>query len=90
MEVLTVNMVYNHIDYKCMHLRLTVFDYAKKRFQYVGTYKLLDNVEKYNVHILAPLVKPSLAELPFENPPFEKHIALIQSIIDYNLPEEQV
>lgn len=34
LEILSVFMIYKHIDGKCLHLKFTVFDYVTKKFMY--------------------------------------------------------
>ena len=31
-EILNVHLIYNEVDYKTMHLRFTIFDYASRQF----------------------------------------------------------
>jgi len=87
-EVMHMHMIYNHIDHKCMHLRFTIFDYATKRFEYIGIYEELDHVTKFNVQLLCDIVRPSICLIPFETSPFRIHIATMQAVIDDNIPKE--
>ena len=59
-EIMSMHMIYNHIDNKCMHLRFTIFDYATKRFNYIGIFDQLENVNKFNVEIFYKLCRPSI------------------------------
>lgn len=88
LEIMSMHMIYNAIDRKCLHLRFTIFDYVTRKFTYTGTYELLENHRGYNVQVLYQLARPSLRPLPFERPPFRLHIGTLQSVINANLPEE--
>lgn len=38
LEVMSMHMIFNHIDNKCLHLRFTIYDYVTRKFNYVGIY----------------------------------------------------
>jgi len=77
-------MIYNHFDGKCIHIKFSIFDYAIKKFIYVGTYEQLEYVNKFNVEIFYGLVKNSINLVEFERAPFKRHIAVVQSVLNMN------
>ena len=49
LEIMSMHMIFNHIDNKCMHLRFTIFDYVTCKFTYTGIYDQLDYVRLFSV-----------------------------------------
>ena len=77
LEILSVHIIYNHIDHKCMHLRFSIFDYVTRKFNYMGTYDLLEHIKEFNVFVLCDMARPSITPIPFERPPFRHHIGTL-------------
>ena len=49
LEIMSMHMIFNHIDNKCMHLRFTILDYVTCKFTYTGIYDQLDYVRLFSV-----------------------------------------
>ena len=67
---------------RCVCIRFTIFDYATKKFVYLGIYEKLEHLHDFDVIILKTLAKASLDEIAFEREPFKNHILCLKSIVD--------
>jgi hypothetical protein len=86
MEILSVHLIYNHIDFKAMHLKFTIFDYVTKKLNYSEKYDKIESIHMYNAYHLREMLIPSVKSIPFERSPFTIHIGTIQSVIKRSLP----
>jgi len=60
LEILSLHLIFSKIDYKCMHLKFSIFDYASRKFTFNGVYDKMDKIKEFNVFTLADLAKASM------------------------------
>lgn len=77
LEIMSMHMEYNFLDFTCKQLRFTIFDYVTRKFLYAGTYEQLEYLTEFDVHHLRRLAEPSLNLLAFERSPFREHIGCL-------------
>jgi len=66
LNILSVHIIYNNINRKCMHLRFTILNYITMKLTYIGEYDMLDNFKELDVLTFFKLVRPSIKHIPFE------------------------
>lgn len=87
-EILTVHVIYNTIDMKCMFIRFCIFDYQTMLYTEVDAQ--FENLTLFNAYRFVEIARPHLKPIPFEKQPFRLHIGVIKKAIADNLPPKYV
>jgi len=90
LEILSFFIKARFVDGMSSHIEIIIYDFVTRKFIFDFEYKNLRSIKLFLGWKLRHLCWDSLLYIPFEESPFNEHITAIQSIIDYNIPHDNL